>query len=62
MKKLKNANFLIFQISRKRKISILRSEDKKKEAADELNQYLEENMQDSEAWLELADIYLESLK
>ena len=62
MKKLKNANFLIFQISRKRKISILRSEDKKKEAVDELNQYLEENMQDSEAWLELADIYLESLK
>jgi len=37
-------------------------DERKTEAVGELNRYLEENMSDSEAWLELADIYLETLK
>ena len=34
----------------------------KQGAINELNRYLEENMSDKEAWLELADIYHESLE
>ena len=32
------------------------------QAVDELNKFLQENFCDKEAWLELADIYLEKLK
>ena len=63
-------------VSYKRKISILRVKikiflynfiylkfnEEKQQAVIELNRYLENNMTDSEAWLELADIYLENLK
>jgi len=47
--------------AKKRKIAFLRGENKKAEAVTELNRYLESNMSDKEAWLELADIYMESL-
>lgn len=45
----------------KRKIALLRTADRVPEAINELNKLLEENMCDKEAWLELADIYLEKL-
>jgi len=47
--------------ARKRKIAFLRGEGEKVQAIIELNKYLDENMVDKEAWLELADIYLENL-
>lgn len=43
---------------RKRKITILRAQNKIFEAIKELNDYLQKYMSDFEAWLELCDLYL----
>ena len=48
--------------SLKRRIAILRAEDNINQVITELNKYLEENCLDKEAWLELADIYMEHMK
>uniref|UniRef100_A0A915JJR7 ER membrane protein complex subunit 2 n=1 Tax=Romanomermis culicivorax TaxID=13658 RepID=A0A915JJR7_ROMCU len=45
-------------IFRKRKIAILKTQGKIPEAIRELNEYLTKFMNDSEAWLELATLYL----
>jgi len=50
------------QDARKRKIALLRANGEYAKAVDELNAYLEDNMLDKEAWLELGDIYLEKLQ
>lgn len=47
--------------SLKRRIAILRAEDNINQVITELNKYLEENCLDKEAWLELADIYMEHM-
>jgi len=47
--------------ARKRKIAVLRTDGETNQAIEELNKFLQENFCDKEAWLELADIYLEKL-
>mmetsp|Transcript_32142 Transcript_32142/g.37069 ORF Transcript_32142/g.37069 Transcript_32142/m.37069 type:complete len:293 (-) Transcript_32142:162-1040(-) len=46
--------------SKKLKIGLLRAEGETKKAVQELNEFIADNMCDKEAWLELADIYLET--
>jgi tetratricopeptide (TPR) repeat protein len=48
-------------LARKRKISILRSQNKIVEAIKELNQYLTQYMSDFEGWMELCDLYLQEM-
>ena len=43
----------------KRLVALERDRDHTNEAISLLNKYLEVNMQDTEAWLELTDIYLQ---
>jgi tetratricopeptide (TPR) repeat protein len=45
----------------KRLVALERDRDRSNEAISILNKYLEVNMQDTEAWLELTDIYLQRL-
>uniref|UniRef100_A0A0N4UIQ9 ER membrane protein complex subunit 2 n=1 Tax=Dracunculus medinensis TaxID=318479 RepID=A0A0N4UIQ9_DRAME len=44
---------------RKRKIAILKAKGEKQEAIRELNEYLKVFLNDSEAWLELSNLYLQ---
>jgi len=45
----------------KRKIALLRTDGEISQAIEELNKFLQANLCDREAWLELADMYLEKL-
>ncbi|XP_052709346.1 ER membrane protein complex subunit 2-like [Crassostrea angulata] len=44
--------------ARKRKVAILKAQNKTLEAIEELNKYLKQFMTDFEAWMELCDLYL----
>merc|ERR1719219_2206923 len=44
--------------ARKRKIAILKDQDKHQEAIAELGKYLKDYMADGEAWMELCDLYI----
>lgn len=52
---------LLDQDTRKRKIALLRSTDNIKDYVNELNNYIDIYPLDKEAWLELADVYMEYL-
>jgi len=54
-----HAENLLDQDTRKRKIAIFRSQDNIKEYVSELNNYIDDYPLDKEAWLELADVYME---
>jgi len=48
-------------VYRKRKVAICKAQGKTQEAIKELNEYLKKFMNDTEAWLELATLYLNDL-
>jgi len=52
---------LLDQDTQKRRVAVLRSSDNIKDYVNELNNYIDTNPLDKEAWLELADVYMEYL-
>lgn len=51
--------FFFLQSYRKRRIAILKAQGNRQEAIRELNEYLKTFISDTEAWLELSDLYLQ---